>query len=89
MATVGVRELKANLSAYLKRVGAGAHLTVTDRGRAVATLAPADGPKNAGWAWRMVAEGAARWGGGKPVGLQRRIQRKGAAVSRMVIEDRR
>lgn len=37
---VGVRELRQNLSVYLARVIAGETLQVTDRGRAVAVLAP-------------------------------------------------
>jgi len=38
--SVGVRELRQNLSVYLRRVIAGEVLEVTDRGRAVALLAP-------------------------------------------------
>jgi prevent-host-death family protein len=37
---VAVRELKARLSAYLKRAAAGELITVTDRGRPIATLGP-------------------------------------------------
>lgn len=37
---VGVRELRQNLSVYLARVAAGETLEVTDRGQAVAILAP-------------------------------------------------
>jgi prevent-host-death family protein len=37
---VGVRELKAHLSEYLDRAAAGEIITVTDRGRPVAVLAP-------------------------------------------------
>jgi prevent-host-death family protein len=37
---VAVRELKARLSAYLKRAAAGEMITVTDRGRPVAVLGP-------------------------------------------------
>lgn len=37
---VAVRELKAQLSAYLKRAAAGEVITVTDRGRPVAVLGP-------------------------------------------------
>lgn len=37
---VGVRELRQNLSVYLARVIAGETLEVTDRGHAVAVLAP-------------------------------------------------
>lgn len=44
MTSVGVRELKAQLSAYLRRVQQGEALQVTDRGRAIAEIVPA------GWA---------------------------------------
>jgi len=37
---VGVRELRQNLSVYLRRVKMGERLTVTDRGRVVARLEP-------------------------------------------------
>jgi prevent-host-death family protein len=38
--TVGVRELRQNLSRYLERVKAGETLTVTERGNEVARLVP-------------------------------------------------
>lgn len=38
--TVGVRELRQNLSKYLARVKQGETLTVTERGRDVAALVP-------------------------------------------------
>lgn len=37
---VGVRELRQNLSVYLRRVKAGETLEVTEHGRSVAVLAP-------------------------------------------------
>jgi prevent-host-death family protein len=37
---VGVRELRQNLSVYLRRVKAGETLEVTERGQAVARLTP-------------------------------------------------
>jgi prevent-host-death family protein len=39
-ATVGIRELRQNLSVYLRRVLAGETLEVTDRRRPVALLTP-------------------------------------------------
>jgi prevent-host-death family protein len=39
--TVGVRELRQNLSKYLDRVKAGEDLVVTERGEVVARLVPA------------------------------------------------
>lgn len=38
--TVGVRELRQNLSVYLRQVAAGRSLRVTERGRTVAALVP-------------------------------------------------
>jgi prevent-host-death family protein len=40
MERVGVRELRQNLSVYLRRVEAGETLEVTERGRPVAVLQP-------------------------------------------------
>jgi antitoxin (DNA-binding transcriptional repressor) of toxin-antitoxin stability system len=40
METVGIRELKARLSQYVRRVEAGEVVIVTDRGRVVAELRP-------------------------------------------------
>lgn len=39
---MGVAELKAKLSEYLARVRAGEEITVTDRGRPVARISPAE-----------------------------------------------
>ncbi len=41
--SVGVRELRQNLSVYLNRVKAGERLEVTERSRSVAILAPLPG----------------------------------------------
>lgn len=50
---VGVRELRQNLSLYLRRVLRGETLEVTDRGRPVAVLAPL--PKPSGPLERLLA----------------------------------
>ncbi len=55
--TVGVRELRQNLSVYLERVKKGEALTVTDRGQEVAILRPM--PKTENLLDRLVAEGRA------------------------------
>jgi prevent-host-death family protein len=89
MHAVGIRELKANLSAYLRRVQAGQRVTVTDRGRAIAALVPAEPAPALEWAHAMVAKGQARWTGGKPIGLKTRVRARGTPTSRMVLEDRR
>src|SRR5688500_878099 len=55
--TVGVRELRQNLSIYLDRVKKGEALTVTEHGAAVAILRPL--PNDAGVLERLVADGRA------------------------------
>jgi prevent-host-death family protein len=54
---VGVRELRQNLSVYLRRVLKGESFEVTDRGRAVALLAPLPEPSSP--VERLVAAGRA------------------------------
>ena len=87
--TVGVRELKSNLSRYLRRVQAGEHLTVTDRGLAIATISPADRRPNLDWVHRMVARGEATWGGGKVTVWKKGLPSRGKPASVMVLEDRK
>jgi prevent-host-death family protein len=58
-ARVGVRELRQNLSVYLRRVEHGETLDVTEHGRLVARLAPAPAPDTSVLD-RLVAEGRAR-----------------------------
>ena len=90
MDTVGVRELKSGLSRYLKRVRSGASLTVTERGRAIATLGPVDLPEDVAWAHALIASGKARWSGGKPAGAAHPAPAvAGRSVSEAVLEDRR
>jgi len=62
-ARVGVRELRQNLSVYLRRVEAGETLEVTEHGRPVARLGPLP-PTRMSVLERLVAEGRAVSGGG-------------------------
>jgi len=63
-ARVGVRELRQNLSVYLRRVEAGETLDVTDHGRPVAQLSPR--PPGGESAWdRLVADGRVRPAAGR------------------------
>jgi prevent-host-death family protein len=52
--TVGVAELRQNLSKYLRRVERGERLVVTDRNRPVAELGPL---RRGGTLDRLIAEG--------------------------------
>ena len=90
MDTVGIRELKANLSRHLKRVRSGTRLVVTERGQAIATIQPIETPADVEWAHALVASGRAQWSGGKPEGATAPVRMKGRkTVSDAVIEDRR
>jgi prevent-host-death family protein len=76
---VGIRELRQDLSRYIRRVRAGEKLVVTERGRSVAVLSP--------WAEegdivdRLVAEGRMRRGNGGLLAvraLEREVSRAGS-----------
>jgi prevent-host-death family protein len=51
---VGIRELRADLSRWVKRVRAGDEIVVTDRGKAVARLVPLEGERKFD---RLIREG--------------------------------
>ena len=89
MNAVGVRDLKNRLSHHLKRVRAGARLTVTERGKPIATLAPVETKDDLAWLHKMDAEGRAHWSGGKPTGSKNPPRLKGSPLSDAVLEDRR
>jgi prevent-host-death family protein len=44
MTSIGIRELRDNLSKHIAAVAAGATVTVTDHGRPVARISPIDVP---------------------------------------------
>jgi prevent-host-death family protein len=62
-ARVGVRELRQNLSVYLRRIEAGETLEVTEHGHPVARLTPLP-PERMSVLDRMIAEGRAYPGKG-------------------------
>ena len=92
MTEVSVRELRSNLTGYLRRIERGERVTVTRRGKPVATLEPIAKPVSDVDAalWKMVREGKASWSGGKPKFDMPRIRLKGEGptASEMIIEDR-
>jgi prevent-host-death family protein len=59
--TIGVRDLRQNLSRYLERVKAGEDLVVTEHGRVVARLVPAGGGAD------VYAELSTRFGSTVPI----------------------
>lgn len=51
---VGIRELRGDLSRFVKRVRKGEEIVVTDRGRPVARLVPVEGERKID---RLIREG--------------------------------
>jgi prevent-host-death family protein len=89
MITVGVRELKNNLSYYLRGVKRGRPVTITERGQSVAVLMPAETPTRASLARELSRNGIGTWKGGKPKGGSRSVVIKGKPVSQIVVDERR
>lgn len=62
--TIGIRELKAQLSAYLQQVKAGATLTITEHGKPIGRIVPLPKSK-AERLQEMIDAGLASWSGKK------------------------
>jgi prevent-host-death family protein len=85
MITVGIKELKANLSSYVAKVDNGEEVVITDRGRKVAMIVAISPEKHL--IDTLMDSGRATWGG-KPKGTSG-VKVKGASVSDTVLEERR
>jgi prevent-host-death family protein len=87
--TVGVRELKARLSEYLRQVKQGKTVVITEHGKPVGRLVPA-GQSLDERLKAMVVAGLAEWNG-KPLPPVKPVAklRGGKSISDMIIEDRR
>jgi prevent-host-death family protein len=89
METVGIRELKRNLSGYLRSVKAGNKVVITDRKKEIAVIVPLRTADEQGKILRLIQDGVADWSGEKPRGLSTRVRSTGKSVSEAVVEDRR
>lgn len=94
MRTVGSRELKNRLGRYLKLVGKGETLIVTDRGKPVARMVPADPNEQTGRGKsvdeilkQLEAEGHLKLGT-RPFRPFKPVRLKGKPLSKIVLEDR-
>jgi len=88
---VGVRELRARLSAYLRAVSGGASVTIGDRRRRpIARLVPASSAPEAAVLERLADRGGLQRGSGKPGGALR-VKPKSTRrlLSDIVVADRR
>ena len=92
MTVVSARELRANLSQYLRRLEGGERFTVTRRGKVLGTIEPQAAAESDADAaiWKMVREGKASWSGKKFVPPTKRVKLKGKGptLSEMILEDR-
>jgi len=89
--TVGVRDLRARLSAYLRSVSNGASITIRDRRRRpVARLVPVLRSPESELLNRLADQGILRRGVGKPgQGPRVKSHSRRRLLSDVVIEDRR
>lgn len=96
MTDVSVRELKNNLSDYLRRAEAGEEIAITRRGKRVARLSTAAGEAKPRTLHEKMLDLQARgiisnYTGKKfvPTGKPIKLRGEGPTMSEMIIEDRR
>jgi prevent-host-death family protein len=83
---VGIRELKAHLSHYVRLAREGGRVVVTDRGEEVAELRSVT-PLSPGLR-ELIDSGMVRWSGGKPACRPLRLKIRGEPLSETVIRMR-
>ena len=85
---VGVRELKAHLSDYLKKVKAGRTVLITEHGKPVGRIVPARQPLEIRLQ-SMTEAGLIGWSGKKPGSISPVARpRKKRSVANLLIENR-
>lgn len=85
MTAVGIRELKAHLSHYLRLVQAGESVVVTDRGHEIAVIEQPGAERDA--LRRLMASGMVKWSGGKPrVPDGPAVKIEGGPISQTVVD---
>jgi prevent-host-death family protein len=83
--TVGIKELRAQLSSYVETVSSGNRIVITDHGHEVALMVPVSGERLL--IKSMIEAGRAHWSGGKPEGMAE-IEIKGKLLSETILEER-
>jgi prevent-host-death family protein len=86
--TVGIRDLKAQLSFYLRQVAAGETVIITDRGKPVGQITPiAEDVEQR--LRRLVETGAVQWSGRRPTPVVPVSPNPGGTtVSELLLENR-
>ena len=86
--SVGIRELKARLSAYMRQVKAGSTLTVTERGKPIGRIVPLSPSPEARVA-ELAQAGMVTWSGHRLAPLAPLARSKGSrTVADLLLEDR-
>lgn len=86
MISVGIRELKAKLSAYMDRVRSGSEVMITEHGQETALIVPLSKERRA--IQNLTESGKVQWSGkGKPSGIKG-VRLKGKPLSETVLEER-
>ena len=86
--TVGIRELKARLSAYMRQVKAGSTLTVTERGKPIGRIVPLSPSPEARVA-ELAQAGMVTWSGHRLAPLAPLARSRGSrTVADLLLEDR-
>ncbi len=93
MSTVGIRDLKNHLTAYLRRTRKGEELIVTDRGKPIAVIQPIQSTTqpvslDARLA-KLAAEGLITLGNGRKLKKFSPVKVTGKPASQIILEDRR
>ena len=86
--TVGVRELKTQLSKYLRQVKAGRTIAITEHGKTVGRIVPAEATLEHKLE-AMQRAGLIRWSGKKLTPLKPIAQLRGAKSITDIISDNR
>ncbi len=86
--TVGIRELKTRLGAYLKQVKTGMTLVITERGRPIGRVMPIQtSPKRQ--VHELIQAGILAWSGHRLKPRQPKIRARGArGIAELLLEDR-
>ena len=86
--TVEIRDLKANISRYMRQVKSGAVIEVMDRGKVVCRIVPAK--LDLEERMRLLQRaGIIRWNGRKPKAVRpAKALKGGRSISDLIVEDR-
>lgn len=87
MDRVGVRELRQNASALLRRVEGGESIDITNHGHVVGRLVPANGPARS--RDDLIASGDLRPGHGDPLRVHPVTLPAGSPTSRQILDELR